>query len=117
MQPQSLEVRVERLETRVTALEGLPNRIDALTLQVSQLREEMHVEFSAIHARSDTLDNRLTGQIDALDRRLTGLDERLTGQIESVKLELGTQMRVLHEEVISRLALLQEGRARRSKRR
>jgi hypothetical protein len=105
--------------------------MDALTLQVSQIRDEMHGEFSAIRASLDALDSRLTGQIDALDDRLTGLDgrltgldgrltgldDRLTGQIESVRLELGTQMRVLHEEVISRLALLQEGRARRSKRR
>jgi len=99
MRPQSLDARVERLETRVTALEELPGRVDALTLQVSQLREAMHVEFSAINSKVD------------------GLDHRLTGQIESVKVELGTLMRILHEEVISRLALLQEGRVRRSKRR
>jgi len=98
MRPQSLDARVERLETRVTALEGLPNRIDALTLQVSQLREAMHVEFSAINSKVD------------------GLDHRLTGQIESVREQLAARMLMLHEDLISRLALMKEGQSSRRKR-
>ena len=98
MRPQSLDARVERLETRVTALEGLPNRIDALTLQVSQLREAMHVEFSAINSKVD------------------GLDHRLTGQIESVREQLTARMLMLHEDLISRLALMKEDQSSRRKR-
>ena len=47
MAPQTIAIRVERLEARVTTLEELPARIEALTLQVSQLREEVRAEFSA----------------------------------------------------------------------
>ena len=48
MSPQTLVRRVEKLEERVTILEELPARIDDLTLQISQLREEMRGEFSAV---------------------------------------------------------------------
>jgi len=66
----------------VTRLEQLPDRIDGLTSQVSQLRTEMRDEFSA--ARGE----------------MSGLGDRLD-----------TRMRVLHEDVIARIALLQEGLA------
>ena len=48
MATQTLATRVDSLEERVTRLEELPARVDALTLQVSQLRDEMRVEFSAV---------------------------------------------------------------------
>ena len=48
MATQTLAARVDRLEQRVTLLEELPARVDALTLQVSQLRVEMRGEFSAV---------------------------------------------------------------------
>ncbi len=59
----------------MTQLEQLPDRIDDLTSQVSQLRTEMRAKFSAVRAE---------------------LAERATG----------VEMRVLHEDVISRLVLL-----------
>ena len=91
MPPQTLAARTERLEERVTALEELPARIEALTLQVSQLREEMHAEFSAVRTEIRAGDEET--------RRVLGeADERIL-----------TQARVLHEEMISRLALSQEG--------
>jgi hypothetical protein len=64
---------------RVTRLEELPGRIDDLTVQVSQLRTEMRDEFSAV--RTEMAEQGRT---------------------------LGMQMRVLHEDVIGRLATLQE---------
>jgi hypothetical protein len=70
----------ESLEKRVTRLEELPARIDDLTSQVSQLRTEMRAEFSAVR-------------------------EEMTDKIGG----LATQMCVLHEDVIERIALLQEG--------
>ncbi len=87
MAPQAIERRVDNLEKRVTILEQLPSRVDALSVQISQLRDEMHDGFSATRAR-----------IEAVDERLS------------------TQMRVLHEDVIARLVLIQEGRPRRRKR-
>ena len=64
----------------MTRLEQLPARIDDLTLQVSQLRTEMRGEFSAVR------------------REVSELADRLD-----------TRMRVLHEDVIARIALPQEG--------
>lgn len=87
MAPQAIERRVDNLEKRVTILEQLPSRVDALSVQISQLRDEIHDGFSAMQAR-----------IEAVDERLS------------------TQMRVLHEDVIARLVLIQEGRPRRRKR-
>ena len=83
MPPQTLESRIESLEHRVTNLEQLPGRIDHLTLQVSQLRTEIRVEFSAVRA-----------------------------EMVELGTTLNTHMRVLHEDVISRIALLQEGLVR-----
>ena len=73
---QTLEKRVERLETRMNALEEIPARVASLESQFVQLRQEVRVEFSAV--RSD------------------------------IK-QLGTQMRVLHEDVIDRIKRLSEG--------
>jgi hypothetical protein len=92
MPPQTLESRLERLEKRVTRLEQLPGRLDDLTSQVSQLRTEMRAEFSAVrHEFTATMAEQVGG--------------------------LATQMRVLHEDVIGRIALLQEGLSGASKRR
>jgi hypothetical protein len=99
MPPQTIESRVERLEQRVTALEQLPSRIDGLATQISQLRDEMHGGFSAMQTRVESGEG---------ETRRT-----LREEIQAV----GTQMRVLHEDVISRLQLIQEGQPRRRKRR
>ncbi len=91
MPPQPIESRVTSLEGRVNQLEQLPARIDALTSQVSQLRTEVRVEFSAV--RKEMVDQ---GE---------GLRKEFRTEIGS----LATQMRVLHEDVVSRIAQLQEG--------
>ena len=80
MPTQTVESRVTSLERRVTRLEQLPGRIDDLTSQVSQLRTEMRGEFSAVRVEMSELGDRLD-----------------------------TRMRVLHEDVIARIALLQAG--------
>ena len=97
MAPQTLS-RVESLEKRVTRLEELPRRIDDLTLQVSQLRSEMRGEFSAVRTE-------LRREIAEQGAASAGRDE-----------VLGIQMRMLHEDVISRFALLQEDQPARRKR-
>jgi len=94
MPPQTIESRVTSLERRVTRLEQLPDQIDALTSQVSQLRTKMDAEFSAVRS-----------EIAEQGAASAGRDEGL-----------GIQMRMLHEDVISRMALLQENHAPRSKR-
>ena len=79
MSPESLRVRVERLERRVEILEQLPERVSALESQIVLLRGELRNEFSATRAL-----------ISDVDR----------------------YMRMLHEDVIQRIATLGEGRNR-----
>ena len=83
MSPESLRVRVEKLERRVEILEQLPDRVSAVESQIVQLRDEMQSEFSATRA--------LVREVEEDTRRY---------------------MRVLHEDVIQRIATLGEGRNR-----
>jgi hypothetical protein len=48
MATQTLAARMDNVEQRVTRLEELPARVDALALQISQLGDEMHGEFSTV---------------------------------------------------------------------
>ena len=79
MSPNSLNVRVERLERRVEILEQFPDRVRAMEAQIVLLRDEMRNEFSATRA--------LISEVDRY-------------------------MRVLHEDVIQRIATLGEGQNR-----
>lgn len=110
MPSQTLVKRVETLERKMSALELLPEKVAALEVQFSLLREEMRAEFFAI--RGD-----LGARIDAGDeetRRVLRHEIR-AGDEETQRLmrELNDQttrrMRVLHEDLVSRIALLQEG--------
>ena len=102
MTTQTLVTRVDSLEERVTRLEELPARIDGLTLQVLQLRDEMHSEFSAVRGEIRAGDEE-TRRILRDDIR-TGLDEVMR------------HARVLHEDQKAALALISEGRRSRNKR-
>ena len=93
MPPETIESRVDRLERRVTDLETLPDRITAIESQIVQLRAEMRGEFSAVREEIRSGDEET--------RRVLG--ERID--------ENGRHMRVLHEEVIGRLATIQEGQS------
>ena len=84
MPEQPLRRRVQILERKVESLEQLPSRIDGLELQVMQLGEEMRSEFSAM--RTELL--RCIAEGDEETRRY---------------------MRVLHEEVIARIATIRCG--------
>jgi predicted nucleic acid-binding Zn-ribbon protein len=80
MSRESLEARMDRLEQRVRVLERLPERIVALEAQIVQLREDLRGEFSAMREEMHTL-------FDANE----------------------THMRVLHEDLVQRIATLKEG--------
>jgi len=109
MPPQTLAGRVGKLEERVTFLEQLPARMDALESQILQMREEIRGEFSAV--RSEFREEIRAGDaavVQQLREEIRAGDERIL-----------TQARLLHEEVIARLALIGEGRsgpARRKRR-
>ena len=87
MADDALAARVEHLERKMALLEDLPERVSAVELQIVHLRNEMHEQFSAVRAE------------------IIGGDE-----------ETRRYMRVLHEEVLSRIATFQELQQRQRKR-
>ena len=110
MPQESLETRVEMLEEQMTALAGLPAQVAELASQVSQLRVEMHAGFSAIRdeigAGDDETMRQLREEIRAGDEETRRV---LREEIRAGDEETRTQMRILHEDVIGRLILIQEG--------
>ena len=83
MPPETLANRVTILEHKMQSLEGLPDRVASLEVQIVQFRAEVREEFSAVR-------------------------EEMRAEIRAGDEETRRQMRVLHEEVIARFALLDE---------
>lgn len=80
----------------MTVLEQLPARMDHLAVQISQLGDEMRAEFSAV--RNDI--------VAGDERVVTSLREEIRATAE----EFIRHARMLHEEALSRIALMGEGR-------
>ena len=136
MLPQTLEARVERLETRVTDLEEIPARMDALSTQISQVREAMHSGFSSLrdelqaeirlgddrvmeHARE--LHRYLKAQIQAGDEQVMNqtrmLYEDLKVQIQASNDRVMNHARMLHDDLKADLKLIGEGQSSGPRRR
>jgi predicted nucleic acid-binding Zn-ribbon protein len=94
MSRESLEARMDRLERRVDLLEQLPRRMDALEAQIVQLREEMRSEFSAIRVDMRAGDEETRRVLSKEMRELFEANE--------------THMRVLHEDLVQRIATLRD---------
>ncbi len=115
--PQPIEIRVQLLEERVTSLEELPPRMAGLELQIVQLRTEMHAEFSAVRGEIRLVDVRL-GSVEAgLREEIRSLGTGLREEIHSVETglrlaidEAQVQTRVLFEDFVARLAVVDEGK-------
>jgi predicted nucleic acid-binding Zn-ribbon protein len=90
MARETLEKRVDNLDHRVTAVEQLPERVTALESQIVQLRGEMRSEFSAIQEEIREQGQGLRQEM----RDLFAQSER--------------HARILHEDVIGRIAALRE---------
>ena len=103
MPSQTLANRVAILEHKMQSLEGLPDRVASLELQIVQFRAEVRAEFSALRADMSGLGESLGGESKSLA-------ETLRAEIRAGDEETRRQMRVLHEEVIARFALLDEHR-------
>ena len=101
MATQTLAARMDSLEQRVSHLEALPARVDALTLGISQLRDEMRVEFSAVRDEIRAGDE---------NTRRAFRDEIRVGLHEVM-----THARMLHEDQKAAIALMAEGRRSRRK--
>jgi hypothetical protein len=113
MTRESLESRMDRLERRVEILEQLPERVRSLELQIVQLRGEMRVEFSATRDEARAGDEHvmrtLRDEIRAGDEETRRVlrDEIRAGDEETRRL-----MRVLHEDLVTRITLIGEGGSR-----
>jgi hypothetical protein len=92
MLPQTPEQRVERLEQRMTMLEELPARFDRLELLIGQLGEQLRAE---IRAGDERLEDIMREQFEAAERHA----------------------RILHEEALARIQLMEEGRSARKRKR
>jgi hypothetical protein len=90
MADDALTARVEKIERKMELLENLPDRVSAVELQIVHLRSEMQEQFSVVR-------------------------EELRTEIRAGDEETRRYMRMLHEEVLSRIATVQEGRPRRKR--
>ena len=104
----SIDDRLNLLETRMTALEPLPNRIDRLESQFLQFRQEMRDEFSAMRVEMAARDDetRRVLRVDIRDGNVL-IVTALTEQIEDSR----RYARVLFEDAVGRVALVGEGLA------
>jgi len=160
MPPETLASRVAILEQKMQSLEGLPDRVASLEMQIVQFRAVVRVEFSAMREEMgglrETLRGEMNGLAESLRGEMNGLGDTLRGEMkdfgETLRGEMNglgktlrgemkdfgdtlrgemngginglaqtlraeiragdeetrLQMRVLHEEVIARFALLDE---------
>ena len=84
----SLVRRVDILEDKVETLSDLPRRVTAVEENLAALRTEMRQGFQQVNVRF----------------------EALRKEVQEGDAETRRQMRVLHEDVIARLALIHEHR-------
>jgi hypothetical protein len=96
MAQESLETRMDRLEQRVEILERLPDRVAAVESQIVQLRDEMRSEFSAVRAEAEVHHEETRRVLAARIDSLFDANER--------------HMRLLHEDLVERIARVSEGR-------
>ena len=111
--PAPVEDRLQRLETRMTALEQLPERMDRMELQLVELRGDVAASRNELSARIDdtrremrVLHEDLLGRIAVIGEGLTTLSERvddqfiqLTGVIDASR----TEMRETVAQILTRL--------------
>lgn len=104
--------RVRILEQNVADLASLPDPVTAIEGQIVHLREEMHDGFAAIRQEMRSEVGGLRGEVAELRGEVAGLRGEvgdLRGEIRSGDEETRRFMRVLHDEVIARVAAIGEG--------
>src|SRR6476659_5134459 len=98
------------LEKQMLEMRELPERVTKLELQIMQLRHEMRDEFSATRSELRTeFRTELRGSIDGLRDELRADIVGAVHTLSAAILETNTQMRVLHEEALARIATVGEG--------
>jgi hypothetical protein len=114
------------LERRVEVLEQLPARVAAVESQIVQLRDEMRSEFSALHGEIRAGDEHV---VETLREEIRAGDEHVvktlreeiragdaeTRRVLTERMEFlfdanERHMRLLHEDLVQRIATIREGR-------
>ena len=118
MEP-SLTDRVEALERTTRDLETLPAKVDAIANELKALREEMRAGDQSLREEIRAGDESLRVEIRAGDEATrtemrTGF-ATLRQEIKDGDEETRRYMRVLHEDVIQRLATIGEAKPRKRK--
>jgi hypothetical protein len=109
MPERTMTERLENLEKKMELLERLPERVSAVELQILHIRSEMHGQFSAVRSEMHEQFSAVRGE---MHEQFSAVRDELHTEIEETR----RYMRVLHEEVLSRIAVIQEGHARRRRR-
>jgi hypothetical protein len=105
MSPLSITRRVAILEEQVNALNELPARVGAVEMQLVAVGGDL----AALRQDFESFRVEVRGEFANVRAEAAAMEERLLDEIRTGDEETRRQMRVLHEEVISRIALLQEG--------
>lgn len=101
MTSETLEERVVTLEQQMTELRDLPAQVTELRSEISQLRTELRVELSAIRGEMAAGFGAVREDMATFRAEMIARDD-----------ETGRHARMLHEDVIARLALTREGKPR-----
>ncbi|MEQ1759436.1 MAG: hypothetical protein ABL986_14035 [Vicinamibacterales bacterium] len=110
MPDRSIVERAEILEQRVELLERLPDRVAAVESQLVQLRLEMRDGFSDIRSEMSAMGGGLRADMEAMGASLRADMQAIGARVDAGDEETRRYMRVLHEDVISRIAAIGEGR-------
>jgi chromosome segregation ATPase len=115
VQSDSLENRLVSLERQMETLRGLPDQVSSLESQFLQFRTETRGELSALRLEVGTLGQDLRHEIAVVRETLHALRQDMHDMRDELRQEIRAgdedtrrYMRVLHEEVLSRIALLGE---------
>ncbi len=100
MEGESLDRRVEILEQHVEMLKDLPTRMTLFEAQTLQLRSDMNSGFSALSYAVNALHADMVARFEAHDRRFDAQDVKFK--------DLERHMHMLHEDVLERIARLND---------
>lgn len=102
MQPRSIEERVSILERQMQEMRDLPERVSNLESQILQLGQEIRDEFSATRLE-------FRGELAVAVTTLRGELATAVALANAIA-DTNMHMRTLHEEALSRIATIGEGR-------
>jgi hypothetical protein len=106
MESKPLEERVTLLENDLRGLResvgALDTQVTAVVVQSAEFRDEVRGEFSSMRAE-------MTSMRDELRKDMTSMREELRKEIREGDDETRRLMRVLHEDLVARIALIDRG--------